>query len=93
MACSVLHLDCPGFDVSDLSIDPDTITVDAEPTAATATCPDCRQASDWGHSPYTRRIGDLPIQGKRLVIRLTLRGEKELELLRTSTLFKTPVQD
>ena len=73
MPCSDLHLDCPGLDVTDLSIDPDTITIEAQPSAATAICPNCGQDSDRVHSRYTRRITDLPIQGKPFVIRLTAR--------------------
>ena len=73
MRCSDLHLDCPGLHVTDLSIDPDAITVHAEPSAAAAACPDCGHDSDRVHSRHTRRLGDLPIQGRRLVARLTAR--------------------
>jgi transposase len=73
MCCSDLHLDCPGLHVTDLSINSDAISVHAEPTEPTAACPDCGHASDRVHSRYARRIGDLPVQGRRLVLRLVTR--------------------
>ena len=73
MPCSDLHLDCPGLHVTDLLIDPDAITVHAEPSAATAACPDCGHDSDRVHGRYTRRVVDLPVQGRRLALRLKTR--------------------
>ena len=58
------HLDCPGLHVTDLSIDTDAITV---------ACPDCGRDSDQVHSRYTRLLGDLPVRGRRLVLRVPAR--------------------
>jgi transposase len=73
MTCLDLHLDCPGLNITDLSIEPDTVTIRAEPSDATATCPDCGCESDRVHSRYARRISDLPSNGKQVVIQLSVR--------------------
>ena len=59
MTCLDLHLDCPGLNITDVAIEPDTVTVHVESSDSTATCPDCGRESNRVHSRYTRRITDL----------------------------------
>src|SRR5207244_1313489 len=42
-------------------------------TAATASCPGCGRQSDRVHSRYRRTLADLPVNGRRSVLRLTAR--------------------
>jgi transposase len=65
-----LQLDCPSLRVIDLSIEPDRVIIHAEPTAA---CPQCGGSSSRVHSRYSRRLADLPVQGGRLVLKLSAR--------------------
>jgi transposase len=73
MTCLDLHLDCPGLNITDVSIESDTVTIHAGPSDSTATCPDCGRESDRVHSRYTRQITDLPSRGRRVVLRLSAR--------------------
>jgi transposase len=73
MPCLDLQLDCRGLNVTDVSIEPDTVTIHAEPSDLTAICPECGRESDRVHSRYTRQISDLPTQGKQVIIRLSVR--------------------
>jgi transposase len=73
MPCVDLHLDCPDLNVTDCSIDSNTVTVDAEIVTSTATCPDCGHDSARVHSRYRRSITDLPSHGRQLVVRLAAR--------------------
>ena len=73
MPCMDLHLDCPDLNVTEV-LDRARIanvTIDAEMTTSTATCPNCGHDSARVHSRYRRTITDLPSRGRRLVDRLT----------------------
>src|SRR5262245_61564400 len=62
-----------GLVVTDATITPDLIAVAVSCGAPTAACPACGQASDRVHSRYRRTLADLPVNGRRFVIRITSR--------------------
>jgi transposase len=62
-----------GLAITDATITPDLIAVALTCTAPTATCPTCGQPSDRVHSRYRRTLADLPVNGRRYVLRLTAR--------------------
>ena len=64
MPCLDLHLDCPGLRNTDFSIDSENITVDAEPSGATALCPDCRCDSERGLSRNARHLTHPASEGR-----------------------------
>jgi transposase len=66
-------LDCPGLRVMDLDIERDAVAIHVEPTASASTCPQCGTAAVRVHSRYPRTITDLPIHGRRAVLRITAR--------------------
>ena len=49
---------------------PERITILTQPLSATATCPDCGTMSSHLHSRYERTLGDLPWQGRPVVLRI-----------------------
>ncbi len=51
----------------------DTLTLVLKNTTATATCPLCGQPSHRVHSRYQRKLADLPMQGKSVLIQLRVR--------------------
>ena len=50
-----------------------TVDIVARDRTAGAVCPDCGCSSDRVHGSYQRRLRDLPLAGKSVVIRLTVR--------------------
>jgi transposase len=62
-----------GLSVTDTAITPDLITVAFRCTAPAACCPECGRPSDRVHSRYRRTVADLPVNGRRFVLRLTAR--------------------
>jgi transposase len=62
-----------GLAVTDTTITPDLIAVAVTCTAPTATCPSCGSSSNRIHSRYCRTLADLPVNGRRFVLRLTAR--------------------
>jgi transposase len=52
---------------------PDNITIIAASEACSATCPSCGGLSRRVHSTYERRVQDLPLQGRTVVIRVHAR--------------------
>jgi transposase len=61
-----------GLAVTTVAISPDLIAI-AATTAPTARCPRCDRPSDRVHSRYTRTAADLPWQGRRVILRVTVR--------------------
>ena len=59
--------------LDDLVLTPTTAIALLVSTAPTATCPQCRTASDRIHSRYRRTVADLPAQGRVVVLRLLMR--------------------
>lgn len=53
-----------GLAVDRVTLDGDRVVVAAHVRAATAACPQCRRSSRRVHSRYSRRLGDLPWQGR-----------------------------
>jgi transposase len=49
------------------------LTITARPKAASARCPRCEGVSSQVHSRYTRTLSDLPVAGRRVVIRVSVR--------------------
>ncbi len=49
------------------------VTILAQPLSATAACPDCGTMSGQLHSRYERTLGDLPWQGRPVVLRVQAR--------------------
>jgi transposase len=62
-----------GLAVAGVTITPDLIAVAITSTAPTGCCPKCGCPADRVHSRYRRTLADLPVGGRRLVIRLTAR--------------------
>lgn len=52
---------------------PERVTTVADPRSATATCPDCGTLSHRLHSRYDRTLGDLPWQGRPVLLRVRAR--------------------
>jgi transposase len=62
-----------GLVVTSLAVTPGLIALAASTHAPMATCPHCGIPSDRVHSRYTRTAADLPWQGRRVVLRVTVR--------------------
>lgn len=54
-------------------IEPQAVAFVLPTVAATATCPECEQASDRVYSRYRRRLTDLPAQGRAIRVELLAR--------------------
>jgi len=52
---------------------PERVTILTQPLSATAACPDCGTVSSRLHSRYQRTLGDLPWQGRPVVLRVQAR--------------------
>lgn len=59
--------------VRELAVTPDLVLVAADAIESAASCPACGAGSGRVHSRYTRTVADLPWQGRRVVLRLTVR--------------------
>lgn len=62
-----------GTRVERVVADGDALQISLRCAAATARCPRCRRRSRRVHSTYSRRIADLPIAGRVVVLRLRVR--------------------
>ncbi|MER9338711.1 transposase family protein, partial [Mesorhizobium sp. M0293] len=62
-----------GFVVEHAEIDTDCVFLDVRATALSATCPCCGTSSRRTQSRYLRQAADLPIAGRRVVLRVTVR--------------------
>ncbi|MGO9772398.1 MAG: transposase family protein [Roseiarcus sp.] len=58
----------PGFSADDALSDDDSTVVTIHGTNAISACPSCGVVSDRIHSRYPRRLADLPIAGRRVVL-------------------------
>jgi transposase len=65
------HLD--GLRVEQVAIAGDAVQIDLHRTAHTARCPGCHRRSRRVHSSYTRRIADLPIAGRPVLLHVQVR--------------------
>ncbi|WP_244439580.1 ISL3 family transposase [Azospirillum baldaniorum] len=64
MSKSLLSLLPPGLAVDHVTVAHDRVVVAVRARATTAACPVCRHPSRRVHSRYSRRLGDLPWQGR-----------------------------
>ena len=62
-----------GFVVEHAEIDTDCVFLDVRATALSATCPCCGTSSLRTQSRYPRQAADLPIAGRRVFLRVTVR--------------------
>lgn len=62
-----------GLAVTAIAVTPDLIAIAATTNTPTAHCPCCQRPSDRVHSRYTRTAADLPWQGRRVLLRVTVR--------------------
>jgi len=62
-----------GLTVRTLTVNSDSVHLDAETTSRSANCPRCGVRSDRVHGQYTRSLADLPWQGRRVHIRIQVR--------------------
>ena len=62
-----------GFSADDALSDDDSTVVTIHGTSAISACPSCGVISDRVHSRYPRRLADLPIAGRRVVLMLQAR--------------------
>jgi transposase len=63
----------PGFSADEALSDNDRTVVTIHGTSAISACPSCRAKSDRIHSRYNRRLADLPMAGRRVVLVLQAR--------------------
>ena len=63
----------PGLSADDALSDDDSTVVTIHGTSAISVCPSCGVVSDRIHSRYPRRLADLPIAGRRVVLVLQAR--------------------
>jgi hypothetical protein len=57
-----MHLDCHSLEVTDLSLDPDAITVHAESSAATLPARSAATPRTASTADNSRQVADLPVQ-------------------------------
>jgi transposase len=62
-----------GLAVTSITLTPKLIAIAASATPSSAECPACGTQSDRIHSHYVRTVADLPWQGRRVVLRVTVR--------------------
>lgn len=62
-----------GFVVEHAEMSTDCVFLDVRAVAISATCPCCGTASCRTQSRYVRKVGDLPISGRRVILRVTVR--------------------
>jgi transposase len=62
-----------GLAVTGTTSTPDLLVIAVATAAPTARCPACGHPSDRVHSRYRRTLADLPVNGRRFVLRLTAR--------------------
>jgi hypothetical protein len=62
-----------GLAVTAVTLTPGVITFAATTTTPAASCPCCAQSSSRVHSRYLRTAADLPWQGRRVILRVTVR--------------------
>jgi transposase len=62
-----------GLAMTAVTITPNLIVIAASATATSAACPACGTHSDRIHSHYIRTVADLPWQGRRVALRVTVR--------------------
>ena len=62
-----------GLLVEHAEFDIDRVFLDVRAKAVSATCPCCETASRRTHSRYVRQAADLPIAGRRVILRVTVR--------------------
>lgn len=62
-----------GFVVEQAEFDTDCMFLDVRAAAVSATCPCCGTCSRRTQSRYIRQVADLPIAGRRVVLRVTVR--------------------
>lgn len=62
-----------GLVVEHAEINTDCVFLDVRATALSATCPCCGTSSRRTQSRYMRQAADLPIAGRRVVLRVTVR--------------------
>lgn len=73
MSKRILPLIPAGLTVVQVLPTPDRVTIVAHPRSTTATCPDCSTISQRVHSRYERIVGDLPWQGRPVMLRVQAR--------------------
>ncbi|RUM95060.1 transposase family protein, partial [Pseudaminobacter arsenicus] len=62
-----------GFVVEHAEMSTDCVFLDVRAAAISATCPCCGTASRRTQSRYVRKVADLPISGRRVILRVTVR--------------------
>jgi transposase len=62
-----------GLTVTAITITPGLIGIAATATGSAARCPACGAPSDRVHSRYVRTMADLPLRGRRVALRITVR--------------------
>ena len=62
-----------GWTVTAVTIMVDLIAIAVKPSQTLSNCPCCHAPSDRIHSHYIRTVADLPWQGRRVVLRVTVR--------------------
>lgn len=73
MSKRLLPLTPPGLAVVQVLPTLDRVIIVAQPRSPTASCPDCGTSSHSVHSRYERHLGDLPWQGRPVVLRVQAR--------------------
>jgi transposase len=73
MLAEILLPDPINLELTEVTIEGNTIVVTVEALQPIATCPDCHFASQRVHSRYQRTVSDLPCVGRNTVLHLVVR--------------------
>jgi len=63
----------PDVEITKVSLNAETVTIEATVTTPAAECPSCGHLSDRVHSRYIRRLKDQPCRGRKLLMLITAR--------------------
>jgi transposase len=73
LALSALFPHLAGLRLEQVTLAGETVTLHLAATARSAPCPVCARRSGRVHSLYHRTVADLPVAGRRLILRLRVR--------------------
>lgn len=61
------------MEVKQVEVTADSVLVDAAPKTVSASCPRCHDAARRVHSRYVRRLADVAVGGREVLIRVKVR--------------------
>jgi len=93
LICLTDYLDWPDWQIERVDISATTVLITAKSATSNNVCPTCGQPSTRVHSYYERRIADLPISAKSVVIHLTVRRFRCLNKICRRVTFTETITD